>query len=424
MAGIVEHLTSQGLAQLCVADGEFGLLARGWNGGLRLEIGDRVVAISLTEGKVSAGGAERGAPGIITLTADLDSWRKLTEAKPDRFHTDIQGLLGLGKMSLGADDVLFGQYYPASMRAIELLRPDGWAPQVTPKPARAGTFDSPVGRYVHVDVGGQDYRVYVEEAGSGIPLLLQHTAGAHGSQYRHLFECREITDHFRLIAYDLPFHGKSMPPMGPRWWAEKYELKGDFLRAFVVSLADALQLHRPAFMGCSVGGMLALDLAAHHPEVFSAVISLEGALQVGGDRESMGTTWHPQVSNESKARAMNSAMSPTSPEGYRRETMQVYAAGWPPAFFGDLYYYMVDYDIRHLASHIDTSQVAVHILNGEYDPSGTLEAGQEARGAIRGAQWTGMMEVGHFPMSENPDAFIQYLLPTLEKVREDVKTRR
>lgn len=101
------------------------------------------------------------------------------------------------------------------MRALELLRPVDLGVTVALKPvSRPGTFDSPVGRYVHIDAEGQDYRVYFEEAGSGIPVLMQHTAGCHGSQWRHLFECKAITDHFRLIAYDLPFHGKSLPPAG------------------------------------------------------------------------------------------------------------------------------------------------------------------------------------------------------------------
>jgi pimeloyl-ACP methyl ester carboxylesterase len=33
-----------------------------------------------------------------------------------------------------------------------------------------------------------------------------------------------------------------------------------------------------------------------------------------------------------------------------------------------------------------------------------------------------MKDVGHFPMSENPDAFIRYLVPVLERIRGSVKT--
>jgi pimeloyl-ACP methyl ester carboxylesterase len=185
-----------------------------------------------------------------------------------------------------------------------------------------------------------------------------------------------------------------------------------------VSLAAALRLQRPGFMGCSVGGLLALDLALRHADVFRAVISLEGALNIDVDIAALDALWHPQVSNEYKARAMNALMSPTSPEALRKETSQVYAAGWPPAFLGDLYYYLVDYDLRESASRIDTGKVAVHILSGEYDASGTMEHGQAAHAAIAGSTWTGMDGVGHFPMSENPEAFIGYLLPVLKTIRQ------
>ena len=75
------------------------------------------------------------------------------------------------------------------------------------------------------------------------------------------------------------------------------------------------------------------------------------------------------------------------------------------------------FDLRNLASEIDTSRTGVHILSGEYDYSGTVELGREAHEAIRGSTWAEMKGVGHFPMSENPDAFISYLLPILADIR-------
>ena len=409
---------SEALAASCAADGEFRIAARFWTGGLRLEMDGQTVAITLASGAPSAGDPGTEAPGVVTLAADDEVWSRLLAARPPRFYNDTFNLMMSGKVAVRADPVLHAQYYPAVMRALELLRPVDPGVIVALKPvSRPGTFDSPVGRYVHIDVEGQDYRVYFEEAGSGIPVLMQHTAGCHGSQWRHLFECKAITDHFRLIAYDLPFHGKSLPPVGPKWWAEEYNLTARFLRSVPVTLADVLDLERPVFMGCSVGGLLALDLALHHPEVFRAVISLEGALNIEGNLDSLSTLWHPQVSNEYKARAMDALMSPTSPEEFRKETSQVYAAGWPPAFLGDLHYYLADYDLRQTAGGIDTGKVAVHILSGEYDASGTMELGQAAHTAIAGSTWTAMNGVGHFPMSENPEAFLGYLLPVLEQIK-------
>ena len=409
---------SEALAALCLADGEFRLAARFWNGGLRLEIGESVVGLVLTEGIATPAAPDRDAPGVITLTAAEPVWAQLLSARPPRFYNDLFSVVSSREVTLAADGVLYAQYYPAVMRALELLRPEDPAQATAPvAAARPGSFDSPVGRYIHVELEGQDHRLYFEEAGTGIPMLLQHTAGSHGSQWRHLFERRDITDHFRLIAYDLPFHGKSMPPVGPKWWASEYRLKAGFLRSIPVALAAALGLERPVFMGCSVGGLLALDLALHHPDVFRAVISLEGALKIEGDLETLTGFWDPRVSNEYKGRLMNGLMSPTSPEAYRKETSQVYSAGWPPAFLGDLYYYLVDYDLRGTVAGIDTAKVGVHILSGEYDASGTAELGQAAHEAIAGSTWARMEGVGHFPMSENPDAFMGYLLPVLKAIR-------
>ncbi len=413
-----DALTSDVLAARCSGDGEFRLAARHWTGGLRLETPSGSIGVTLQDGATTAGAPAAGAAGVIALGAADAVWAELLAATPKRLCNDIFLLIGAGRMTSLGDPVLYAQYYPAAMRAIELLRPPAAAAPAREPPRQAGQFDSPVGRYVRLDLAGQDHRVYFEEAGSGIPMLLQHTAGCHGSQWRHLFERREITDHFRLIAYDLPFHGKSLPPVGPAWWAEEYLLTKEFLRAVPVSLAAALGLERPVFMGCSVGGLLALDLARHHGDLFAAVISLEGALKIGGDLRQLEALWHPQVSNDYKARLMNGLMSPTSPEPFRKETSAVYAAGWPPAFRGDLFYYLADYDLTGEAGAIDTTRTAVHILSGEYDGSGTMELGEAAHRAIPGSTWTAMPGVGHFPMSEHPDAFVEHLLPVLDRVRE------
>ena len=55
-------------------------------------------------------------------------------------------------------------------------------------------------------------------------------------------------------------------------------------------------------------------------------------------------------------------------------------------------------------------------MNGEHDFSGTVEAGLEAHQAVAGSTHTVMKDVGHFPMQENPAAFIRYLLPVLDQI--------
>jgi len=277
-------------------------------------------------------------------------------------------------------------------------------------------LEAVTGHYVTLELDGLAHRVYFEEAGAGIPLLCQHTAGAHGSQWRHVLASEAVTRSFRVIAYDLPYHGKSLPPEGKNWWAEEYRLTKDFLMQVPVGLAKALALERPVYVGSSIGGHLALDLAANHPDVFRAVIGLEAAAATpGAYLEIMN---HPRVSNAFKASLMYGLTAPTAPEQYRRETEWVYSQGAPPVFKGDLYYYSVDHAMSdaELAA-IDTSKCAVHLLTGDYDYTAPVAVSRAAADRIPGASFAPMANLGHFPMCEDPERFLACLLPLLEKIR-------
>ncbi len=92
----------------------------------------------------------------------------------------------------------------------------------------------------------------------------------------------------------------------------------------------------------------------------------------------------------------------TPPEAFRKETIQTYAAGWPPVFLGDLAYYIEEFDLRDCASEIDTDEVAVHILTGDYDYSATVEHGRAAHQAIAGSTWSVMRDLDPYPRTLNP----------------------
>ena len=76
----------------------------------------------------------------------------------------------------------------------------------------SGTIEAIVGRYVHVDIDGEMHRIYFEENGAGIPLVCLHTAGSDARQWRHLLVDEAFAKNFRIIAFDMPWHGKSNPP--------------------------------------------------------------------------------------------------------------------------------------------------------------------------------------------------------------------
>ena len=228
-----------------------------------------------------------------------------------------------------------------------------------------------VGRYATLTMFDRPCRVYIEEAGQGIPLLCLHTAGADGRQYRHLMTDPAITEHFRVIAFDLPWHGKSTPPVG--FHDEDYQLTTTRYTDAVLTVADALELDRPALIGCSMGGRIVLHLAAHHAERFLALIVVECA-----DHQTSwyDTTWlnRPDVHGGEICAAMVSGLvAPQSPDEYRWETLWGYMQSGPGVFKGDLYFYREDSDFRDRTALIDTAKCPLYLLTGEYDYSCTPE---------------------------------------------------
>ena len=275
-------------------------------------------------------------------------------------------------------------------------------------------FEPILGRYLNCELLGKPHRLFVEEAGSGIPLLCLHTAGADARQYRGLMNDARITKDFRVIAFDMPWHGKSSPPAG--WQDEEYQLSSQDYVRLILDVADALALDRPVAMGCSIGGRIVLHLAHQHPERFRALIGLESAAFTAPYYD---LSWlnRPDVHGGMvSAGVVSGLIAPTAPTKERWETLWHYMQSGPGVFKGDLYFYMIDGDIRDRVKQIDIARCPLFFLTGEYDYSCTAE-GTLAVAEQTGAEATIMQGLGHFPMSEDPKRFNDYLLPVLGKIR-------
>jgi len=281
-----------------------------------------------------------------------------------------------------------------------------------------GDVEEISGQYVHVEIEGVDHRIYFEEAGpeDGIPLLCQHTAGNNCQEWRHLLADEEITEDFRVIAHDLPFHGKSVPPTTQEWWTDDYTMTAKRFAETLVGIADALDLEDPIYMGSSMGGNICLELADWYPDRFRALIGLE----CGAHSPGFYIDWldHLHVNTtEVNAYSCWGLMAPQSPEEFRRETMYLYEQGATGVFKGDLYYYSVDHDYRDKLDQVNADECPLYIVNGEYDYLTTPEDGrQTAEGIGDGAIAVEMAGIGHFPMSEHPELFNAYVTEILDDV--------
>ena len=219
-----------------------------------------------------------------------------------------------------------------------------------------------------------------------------------------------ITKNFRVIAFDMPWHGKSSPPAG--WQDGEYQLTSrDYVR-MILEVADALELDRPVAMGCSIGGRIVLHLAHEHPERFRALIGLESAAHT---EPYYDLSWlnRPDVHGGMVcAGVVSGLVAPTAPRPNAGRRCGTTCRAGPGVFKGDLHFYMIDGDIRDRVDEIDIKRCPLFLLTGEYDYSCTAEGTLDIAKRT-GAPATIMKGLGHFPMSEDPEKFVVYLLPVL-----------
>ena len=277
-------------------------------------------------------------------------------------------------------------------------------------------FDPTTGRYVYVDTASVRSRVYFEESGSGRPLLCLHTAGSDSRQYRHLLCDSEVTSKWRILAFDLPYHGRSLPPEG--WWEKEYLLTREAYVGTIMAFVRTMELTQPVVLGCSMGGAVVLELARLYGTEIGAVIGLEGASKIEG--RFLDWSVMPDVDGSVVAASWTyGLMAPQSPEPSRREVWWTYSQGGPGIYRGDTYFYSVDWDLRGREGEIDTRRCPVYLLTGEYDYACTVQESAATAAAIPGANFRKMEGIGHFPMAENYPRFRDYLIPVLRELEQE-----
>lgn len=278
------------------------------------------------------------------------------------------------------------------------------------------SFEPITGRYLNLTIEGRAQRIYVETAGEGRPVLCLHTAGADTRQWRHVLNDAGLTAGNCFHAFDMPWHGKSLPPEG--FEREEYLLTTEAYIETILAVCAALKLERPILAGCSMGGRIALQIAARHPGVFAGFIAIEAS--------DFQPAWYdidwfdrPDAhGGEMGAALVSTNISPYAPAKERNWTLWMFRQSGPGVFRGDLSFYTRDDSLIPLLSRIDTARAPVHVMAGAYDMTCTPEDAKRTADAIPGATLTIMPELGHFPMSEHPEAFRPYFADALARMPE------
>ncbi len=115
-------------------------------------------------------------------------------------------------------------------------------------------------------INGVNY--HVEVTGTGKPLVLLH--GFTGSSQSWTELANALKDQFKIITVDLLGHGQTDVPDDPQRYAMPHAA------ADLIAICESLAIKRFNLLGYSMGGRLALYVAAHYPHRVKRLI-LESA---------------------------------------------------------------------------------------------------------------------------------------------------
>jgi pimeloyl-ACP methyl ester carboxylesterase len=246
------------------------------------------------------------------------------------------------------------------------------------------------------DVGGLDL-AYVEIAGSEPPLLLIHgftdTSRSFSLLSPHLAGRR-------LIMPDLRGHGGSQAGEGCGF--------ADFAED-IAGLIRRLRLGRRVVVGHSLGGMVAMQLAARHPELVGGLVLLATTLRPGM------TPDHPLVAGIAALR------DPISPADPFYDWWHQCGSSVPRAFLAELAkdasampaarWRAVLEEIRRtdLTATVQAVRARTLIIAGARDPLFDRAHQQALAGALAGSRLVWARDCGHNPHWEDP-AFVAAII--------------
>ena len=404
------------------ADQELTYKLRGFSGRIRFGLPGQGLDVVVAAGTPTEVGTADGTADAVVRAPEAFWERAFTPGPPSPGVESLTGGMMHGTVVDGDFERTIAPYYGGIERVYKVLRETVAGPtERRPFQYPFRDTDTAVGRYFYISANDVEARIYIEQAGTGpIPLLLQATAGTDGRQYRHLLADPAMQERFTMYAYDLPYHGKSLPPIGVRWWEQPYLPNRDYLMNWVVAIADHLALEAPFFMGCSVGGQLALDLAAEHGDRFGAFISLNGWYSGPQVREGFSNDlfrW-PTISDNYAPSLNFGATGPTAPEPNAHETYWIYRSNFPGVYAGDNDYFMFEHDLKKNGHKIDALARPVYVVTGEYDAAShdDVNGGPAVERFVPGAKAITLPDLGHFAPCDDPVGFNEAILPILDEV--------
>lgn len=234
-------------------------------------------------------------------------------------------------------------------------------------------------------------------------LLLLHSNGGSWRQFAGTFA--GFSQRFSVYAVDLPGQGDSFP-LGDHFGIERYS-------KLLVEFVDALGLEQLTLLGCSVGGSIAIDLAANHSRRFERLVIVETPVR---SDEAWASRWAPMealfgvVAQPFEFAAKR--VAGLTPQGYLEWNIDRHKAGAKTMV--SVMWAMRRHDCF---AALERLALPTLVVFGESSPIADSRAVYESR--LPQAPMVTLPGCGHFPMVENPAALVEAVLDWLgQEVRQ------
>ncbi|MQA10761.1 MAG: alpha/beta fold hydrolase [Pseudonocardiaceae bacterium] len=253
-----------------------------------------------------------------------------------------------------------------------------------------------------LDVRGSSVRM--RSGGSGAPVVYLHGAGDLGDW---LPVHDRLASSYTVYRPDLPGFNHSQ-----RW--EQIDSTHDMAYA-VLDILDALGLHQVRLIGSSLGGWVAADLATIEPDRVSHLVLVDPAgLRPDGGHpvdmfamsptEILERTYHtPELRERVRAAAAERESDPDAFLLLLRNRAATAKLAWNPYF----------HDVK-LPGRLHRIRARTQIIWGSEDQLLPAELGQKFTTLIPHANLHLVPECGHLPQIEQPDHFLDAVLPFFE----------
>ena len=252
-------------------------------------------------------------------------------------------------------------------------------------------------------------RVFCEERGSGVPVVLLH-ATLHDHRDFDLV-AGPLATRYRTIAVDWPGHGRSDPP-GRGGAADAFRFA-----AVLADVVEGLDLAPAVLIGNSVGGFAAARLALDQPDRVAGLILVNTAgftAQTAASRLGSRLFGHPWVSRRLLPRLVPRYMKARNQHDRAiAERVRARARtedGAPVAACLWRSFGTRAFDLRANGPRLTAPTLLVW---GVQDIILPLRAGRQTHAAISGSQ-SRAFETGHVVFASDPDGFLDLAAPFIE----------